>query len=72
MHEVKRNLIKWGTFGRFHNEPLTFIVIKDITDSHLLHIISWIKEHPHAYALSDILATMEDEQAFRTKNYIFV
>jgi hypothetical protein len=71
VHELKRNLVWWGSCGKFHDEPMVERLVKDISDSHLLHIIPWIKTYPHAYDV-ETLQLMEDEQEYRRKNYIFV
>ena len=70
-HIVDRNIVKWGTYGKFHNEPLKYILIRDISDSHLMRIIEWIKVHKDVYSES-LLSLMEEERKFRFKNYIFV
>lgn len=71
MHQLIRNTTTWGTFGKFHNEPLKQILICDLSDSHLLHIIYWLKKYPKIYA-PGFLELMENEAKFRVDNYIFV
>lgn len=70
-HIVDRNLIEWGTYGKFGNKPLRKILIKDLSDSHLLHIIEHIKIHDRVFSL-DLLQLMQEEATYRTKNYIFI
>lgn len=70
-HEKVREEQDWGSCGKFHNEPLVFRKVKDLSDSHLLHIIAWIKAHPKAYGWG-ILQIMKNEQRYRVEKYIFV
>ena len=71
LHSLKRCLMRWGSFGKLHNEPLKWRHIKDLSDSHLMHIIEWIKMHPDVYD-KDTLDFMITESKYRTENYIFV
>ena len=71
IHEAIRKVEEWGSMGKFHNEPLVFRKIKDLSDSHLLHIISWIEARPKIYSEAT-LQNMKNEQIYRTENYIFV
>jgi len=71
LHEVLRIIFKWGSHGKYHNEPLVFRTLENISDSHLLHIIAWIKLYPECYS-DEILNIMIREQDFRTNNYIFI
>jgi hypothetical protein len=70
-HIVDRNLIEWGSYGKYGNKPLRQTLIKDLSDSHLLHIIEHIKINNHVFG-TDILRLMQEEATYRTKNYIFV
>jgi hypothetical protein len=70
-HAQIRGVKKWGTFGRYGNEPLKWIFIKDLSDSHLLHIIQHIKDNIRHFGYYT-LKIMEDEQKFLTDNYIFI
>lgn len=70
-HALKRQKEKWGSFGKYHDKPMTVRYIKDLSDSHLLHIIQWIKDNIQCYDYKT-LRLMEDEQKYRTDNYIFV
>lgn len=70
-HEELREVEQWGSTGRFHDKPLVFRKIKDLSDSHLLHIISWIEQRLNLYGEKQ-LKLMKDEQNYRTVNYIFV
>lgn len=67
----KREIIQWGTCGKKLDEPMKLIKLKDLSDSHLLHIIAWIKLHKEYYQ-DEILALMEKEQLYRCENFIFV
>ena len=69
-HIVDRNLIKWESFGKYGNEPVKYTLIRDLSDSHLMRIVEWIKGNPHYHP--EILKLMKDEVKFRIKNLIFV
>lgn len=43
-HESIRETFTWGTYGRDGKDPLKHILVKDITDEHLVNIINHIKE----------------------------
>lgn len=70
-HIIDRNLIKWGTYGKFGNKPLRHILIKDLSDSHLLHIIEHIKQRKLS-GDGDLLVLMQEEATYRQRNYIFI
>lgn len=70
-HIIDRNLVVWGSYGKFHNEPLRKTLVKDLSDSHLMRIVVWIKDNAGFYS-NNLLKLMEEEIDFRTKNYIFV
>jgi hypothetical protein len=70
-HIIDRNLIEWGSYGKFGNEPLRKTLVKDLSDCHLMRIIEFIKININFYG-HDILHFMEQEAKFRTENYIFV
>jgi len=71
IHEITRRIVKWGSNGKHHDEPLVERFIMDLSDSHLLHIIAWIKVYTHAYD-KETLQLMEDEQAYRCAKYLFI
>lgn len=70
-HVVDRNIIEWGSFGKFGNEPMRKTLIKDLSDSHLMRIVEMIENNLNYYN-EDILKLMKEEVAFRAKNHIFV
>jgi len=70
-HAITRNIQNWGSCGKFHDEPMIYRLIKDLSDSHLSHIIPWIKKYKAQYT-DETLKLMEDEQKYRCKNYIYV
>lgn len=70
-HIIDRNLVEWGSYGKYGNQPLRMTLIKDLSDSHLLHIIEHIKMRKLS-GDANILKLMQDEAEYRTKNYIFV
>lgn len=69
-HIIDRNLIKWGSFGKYGNEPVKYTLIRDLSDSHLMRIVEWIKDNSHY--TPEILKLMKAEVKFRIKNLIFV
>lgn len=66
-----RDVFMWETYGKYQNKPAKYIVLSELSDSHLSHIIAWIKLHPHNYSVY-VLLLMEAEQIYRTKNMIFI
>jgi hypothetical protein len=70
-HIIDRNLIEWGSYGKFGNKPLRKTLVKDLSDSHLLRIIEHIKMRKLSCDES-ILKLMEEEAKFRTENFIFI
>ena len=69
-HIVDRNLVEWGSYGKYGNEPLKRTLIRDLADSHLMRIVEWIKDTPDYHPA--VLKLMKDEVKFRVKNLIFV
>jgi hypothetical protein len=63
-HLEAREHLKWGTYGKNGNEPLRYIIVKDLENSHLQNIISHIKELPADYDPA-LLRLMEEELAYR-------
>lgn len=41
-HREVREYFKWGTFGKYGQEEMKSILLKDINDSHLVHIIGHV------------------------------
>ena len=39
-HDVQRTILAWGTYGKGRNEPLHFILIKDMETDHILSVLS--------------------------------
>lgn len=67
--EKQRETFTWGSFGRKHDEPLKLTKLKDISDSHLLHLIPWVECRQFD---DDILHLLKSEMRYRMENYIFV
>lgn len=70
-HLVDREKTEWTSFGKLHNEPAKKTLIKNLSDSHLMRIVVWIKDRQLIYDQL-ILKLMEDEVEYRTRNYIFI
>jgi hypothetical protein len=70
-HSTIRETFKWGTCGKHHNEPLRYILLKDISDAHLSKIIPWIEKYMCQYDMKT-LNVFKTEARFRVDNYIFV
>lgn len=71
-HLIERNFVKWTSFGKFGNEKPRETLIKDLSDSHLMRIITWIKLRPETYKNSNILWLMEEEAKFRVIHYLSI
>lgn len=63
-HSELRVNYKWGTFGKLGNEPLKWIVLKDIHDDHLENIIIMMREYPRS-TMAKGLNIMLAEQEYR-------
>ena len=70
-HIIDRNIIEWGSFGKYGNEPMRKTLIRDLSDSHLMRIVEMVESNVGFYT-EDIIKLMKDEVSFRTKNHIFV
>lgn len=69
-----RTEFEWTSFGKYGKGPVKKTFLKDISDSHLLHLIPFIKDKQEYYTIyADFLITLfEKEQEYRMKNYIFI
>jgi hypothetical protein len=69
---IERDTFEWGTYGKNGDEPLKYIILKDICDEHLDNIIIFIKRSnngiPDFYNLETI-SLMEQEKEYRLKSY---
>lgn len=63
-HSGLRETYKWGTYGKNGDEPLRWVILKDIHDDHLQNIINMMREHQGAYSLNN-LNIMLSEQEYR-------
>jgi hypothetical protein len=70
-HPVDRNRIKWGGFGIVGKDPLRYIIIKDLTNSHLVNIIKHIQDNPRTYS-RDVYDFMLAESLYRKIHHINV
>jgi hypothetical protein len=66
--EELREEFQWGSFGRNGTENLNVKILKDISDSHLVHIIGHLIEQKN----SDTLIVMLEEARYRCVNNIYV
>lgn len=69
-HEDLRNTLNWGTYGKDGDE-FRRIPLKEMTDSHLLHVIGNILESSHGFSVST-LDNMLNEAAYRHIKHIFI
>ena len=47
-HEVVREVATWGSYGKNGDEPLKYILIKDMTEEHILNCLkNCYRMHPH-------------------------
>lgn len=69
-HGEVRETFKWDTFGKRHDKrtPKT-VVLKNIGDSHLMHLYGFLKLNKEDQSTIDIIET---EILYRTQFYIFV
>lgn len=37
--ELNRNTLEWGTFGKKGNEPLKWVILKDMSDEHIINVL---------------------------------
>lgn len=70
-HILVRETFKWGTFGRNGDEPLKWILLKDISDNHLVNIITHLKSVSH-YDNQKTISTFRNEMVYRNLNGISV
>lgn len=63
-HRYLRETYKWGTYGKSGNDPLKWVILKDIHDDHLQNIITMVQQFPRHYG-PNILMVMLAEQEFR-------
>lgn len=69
--ELLRENFEWTSYGRNHDEPPRYTKLKDISDSHLLHIIPFIESRMGHYD-GDILNTFKKEMVYRSEHNIYV
>jgi len=61
-HETIRNNFRWGTRGISGNDPLKYILIKDMTESHINAVIEYLKEQGCSW---EFVQVFEDELTYR-------
>ena len=66
--EYSRDTFRWGSFGINGDEEITSVLLKDISDSHLVHIIGYLIIRRR----NDNLIIMLEEAKYRSENKIFV
>jgi len=42
-HEVQRNILSWGTYGKDGKSPLVYVQIKDMTTNHIEAVLAVFK-----------------------------
>lgn len=70
-HALLRQTFEWKSRGKLHDEGVTSTLLKDMSDSHLLHVIGWVLNHSSVYG-SGVAKILLNEAAYRSANYIFV
>ena len=70
-HALLRQQWYWKSSGKLHDESSKTKVLAEISDSHLLHIIGWAKNHPGIYS-QEIYDTLIEEAKYRSENYVFI
>lgn len=70
-HEIIRNTVKWGSYGKNGDEPLTERLIKDLSDEHLQNIIVFIRDRTTFYG-NKMLFVMIDEVDYRREHGISI
>ena len=60
-HEVVRNVVKWGTYGKHNDQPLKQVIIADMSTEHLQACLDTQQKNmrPTIYKL------MQDEMEYR-------
>lgn len=70
-HDDIRYIFRWGTYGRNGDEPLKFLLLKDISDNHLVNIITHLRSVSH-YDNGKTISTFRNEMVYRKLNGISV
>jgi hypothetical protein len=66
-HEVIREHLDWGSFGKDGKEELHYILLKDMNDNHIAAVLETQKRmHPN------LREAMENEQKYRREHGIVV
>jgi hypothetical protein len=65
-HEVIRDFVSWGTYGKNGNEPLKFITVSKMSNQHILSIIN------EGYGGEWIRCIFGGEMLYRLKNQIII
>ena len=61
-HILLRTTVRWGSFGVNGDEPLTYRLICDLSDSHLNNIIIFLETHNPG---NNMITLMKNEQHYR-------
>lgn len=70
-HLEERETLRWKSIGKFGKGPVREILIKDISDEHLMKIIEFIGRNIEHYK-NGIKELMEDEVIYRVEHKISV
>lgn len=65
--ELIREKFCWGTFGKGGNQPLKRVLLKDLTNAHILAIIETQKQLPES-----LIQVFERELKYRSDNGLFI
>lgn len=58
-HDAVRNAARWGTYGKNGDEPLHYVLLKDMETDHIKAVLEMCKPHPN------LREAMQNELAFR-------
>ena len=65
-HEKIREVFSWGSRGKKGDEPLKYILLKDITDEHLEALIGYTEDHSYPDKIKKVFL---DEKTYRNTRY---
>ena len=70
-HTKVRKEFVWGSYGKHGHDDRTDLMLCDITDSHLLHIVGHVINHNDKFTVGTF-STILNEAQYRDMKRIFV